>query len=122
MAKDQRDLLQVLRVELDFLENGGYRKSSWRPQFVFEDSPSCLNYHKPLHSARCSDCVLMRLVPPEHRKEQFACRHIQLNEQGETIDSLYRTGTNEELETVVAEWLRKTIRELELKGARVQSG
>jgi hypothetical protein len=38
MAKAKRDLLEVLRLELEFLRNGGYRQaSSWRPKFIFED-------------------------------------------------------------------------------------
>jgi len=122
MAKDQRDLLQVLKAELDFLEKGGYRKHSWRPQFIFEDSPSCLNYNKEQPSGLCSDCILMQLVPPERQKEGVPCRHIPLNKQGETIDSLYRTGTQEELEAAVAGWLRNTIRALEVERAKRQSG
>ena len=48
MASKKRDLLEVLKLELEFLKGGGYRKgSSWRPQFIFEDSPTCLNYGGP---------------------------------------------------------------------------
>jgi hypothetical protein len=36
-----------------------------------------------------------------------------LNESRETIDSFYRTGTQEELETAVAHWLKTTIARLE---------
>src|SRR6516225_818465 len=42
VAKDNRDLPQILKAELEFLETGGYRSSPkvrWRPHFVFEDSP-----------------------------------------------------------------------------------
>ncbi len=41
---DKRDVLEVLRGELAFLDTGGYRKAQrypWRPNFVFEDSPTC---------------------------------------------------------------------------------
>ena len=32
MASKKRDLLEVLKLELEFLKGGGYRKwSSWRP-------------------------------------------------------------------------------------------
>ena len=43
MQKDERDLLDVLKFELEFLEKGGYGRSpreAWRPQFIFEDSPT----------------------------------------------------------------------------------
>ena len=59
------------------------------------------------------DCVLMRFIPEECRHEAVPCRHISLNELGETIDSLYRTGTNEEIELALQTWLRETIRQLE---------
>jgi len=41
MQKDERDLLEVLKFELKFLEQGGYGRSPrtpWRPQYIFEDS------------------------------------------------------------------------------------
>jgi len=41
MQKDERDLLEVLKFELTFLEQGGYGRSPrtpWRPQYIFEDS------------------------------------------------------------------------------------
>jgi hypothetical protein len=45
--------------------------------------------------------------------EQAPCRHIPLNDEGETLDSLYNTGTDDEVETAVAKWLRAEIRALE---------
>jgi hypothetical protein len=36
-----------------------------------------------------------------------------LNEIGETLDSLYRTGTNEEIEQTLQSWLLETIQQLE---------
>jgi hypothetical protein len=42
-----------------------------------------------------------------------ACRYIPLNPAGETVDSLYRTGTQEELERALRSWLMATIQELE---------
>jgi hypothetical protein len=35
--KDERDVLEVLKSELEYLENGGYSKrGSWGPGFIFE--------------------------------------------------------------------------------------
>ena len=122
MPRNARDLLEVLKSELKFLESGGYRdpaRAQWRPQFIFEDSPTtCLNYGDPERRRPCSDCPLIGLVPSDHRNEKIPCRYICLNEQGETIDSLYRTGTQEELETAVAKWLRATIHRLETDQAQ----
>ena len=57
MQKDERDLLDVLKFELNFLEKGGYGRSpreSWRPVFIFEDSPTCMNYDCKENPAPCS--------------------------------------------------------------------
>lgn len=116
MANKKRDLLEVLRLELEFLKGGGYRKpSSWRPQFIFEDSPTCLNYGDPERTRPCSECVMMQLVPAEFRDEKVPCRHIPLNERRETIQSLYQSGTSQELDAAVAEWLMNTIQKLEME-------
>ncbi|MGA7189423.1 MAG: hypothetical protein WBY66_13065, partial [Candidatus Acidiferrales bacterium] len=82
MQKDERDLLDVLKFELEFLEKGGYGRSprqAWRPQFIFEDSPTCMNYDCQESPEPCTHCVLMRLVPPEYRSAKTPCRHIPLN-------------------------------------------
>jgi hypothetical protein len=116
MSNDKRDLLTVLKTELEFVEKGGYRNtdlSAWRPQFIFQDSPTCLN-SDPAHPPRpCSECVLNQLVPADLRRRNIPCRYIPLNEQGETIDSFYRCGTREELESALRKWLGTTIHRLE---------
>ena len=88
MQKDERDLLEVLKFELEFLEQGGYGRSPrtpWRPQYIFEDSLTCMNYDSKENPGPCSDCVLMHLVPPERRSEKIPCRHIPFNVFGETL-------------------------------------
>ena len=136
MRIDERDLLEVLRLELDFLEKGGYQSStgeSWRPQFIFEDSPTCINYackdpQRPWSNSSsrsaspCTDCVLMQLVPPEHRLERFPCQHIPLDASGQTLDSLYRYCDQQEVEETVGKWLRATIERLEKERSASSSG
>ena len=121
---DKRSLIGVLKAELEFLNRGGYQKTSWRPQFVFEDSPTCLNYGRGQDQRACSECVLMALVPPEKREEKVPCRYIQLNEHGDTVDSLYRSGTQEELESALKDWLTHEIERLETRATPgdVESG
>ncbi len=116
MQKDERDLLDVLEFELKFLEDGGYGRSpkaAWRPQLIFEDSPTCMNFSLAENPGPCTDCVLIQLVPPEFRSEQIPCRHIPFDSSGETLDSLYRYGDQVEIEEVVGGWLRATIQRLE---------
>ena len=116
MRKDERDLLEVLKSELDFLEKGGYRPSPREPRkfnFIFEDSPTCMNYDSKDNPDPCGECVLMALVPPADRSKTVPCRHIPLNQQGDTLESLYRTADQRELEDVYGAWLHSTISALE---------
>ena len=112
MPKDERDLLEVLEGELQFLEQGGYShslKTPWRPRFIFEDSRTCMNYDSKEKPGPCSDCVLMHLVPAKFCSTKIPCRHIALNAAGETLDSLYRYGNPTETEHTVENWLRAII-------------
>jgi hypothetical protein len=122
MASKKRDLLEVLRLELEFLKGGGYRKvSTWRPQFIFEDSPTCLNFGDPERKKPCSECVLMRLVPAEFRQGTPPCYYIPLNEQNDTIQSLQQWSSPQEMEAAVSEWLMHTIQKLALERGQRQS-
>ena len=116
MNTDNRNLQSVLRKELEFLEKGGYRDSDrvpWRPKFIFQDSPTCLNFDPAQPAKPCSDCALAELVPENFRDKKIPCRYIPLNEKGETIDSFYRSGTRRELEDAFGRWLRATIHALD---------
>jgi hypothetical protein len=116
MQKDERDLLDVLKFELKFLKKGGYGTSPrdpWRPQFIFEDSPTCMNYDCKEQPEPCVSCVLMGLVPPESRNERIPCRHIPLNSEGDTLDSLYPRCEFRDTQEVVCDWLKATIAQLE---------
>jgi hypothetical protein len=116
MTSDKRNLLPVLKTELEFLEKGGYRETArvpWRPQFIFQDSPTCLNFDPTQPSKPCTDCVLTQLVAENLHNKKIPCRYIPLNERGETIDSFYRSGTRSELDEAFRKWLRATIQRLE---------
>ena len=98
--------LDTLRLELRLLEWGLYHAPTpGRPPLVFEDSPTCPR----CSGAACPSCVLMQFVPSEWRCEPVPCHHIRLNAACETVDSLYRTGTQEELEQALRNWLTATI-------------
>lgn len=109
MATYPRKLLAALKTELRFVEEGGYRKLTWRLQCIFEDSPTCLNFNDPDHRRPCSECILMPLIPESCRDKNIPCRHIPLNDAGETVASLYRWATQEEMEKYLVSWLKKTI-------------
>ena len=121
MAKDNRDLLDVLKLELKVLELGGYGSSPrepWRQHLAFEDSPSCMNYDSKANPAPCEECVPMQLVPPDQRGQKTPCQHIPLTKEEETLDYLYRCGTQQEIEDAMRTWLRATIQKLEAERAQ----
>jgi hypothetical protein len=122
MAIDDRDLLDVLKFELNFLEKGGYGRSPrepWRAPLVFEDSPTCMNYDTKQQPEPCQACVLMDLVPMSERKQAIPCRHIPLTMAGDTLETLYRWGSQNEIEDVYGKWLRTTIHRIEEERERL---
>jgi hypothetical protein len=91
MVKDDRDILELLKEELAFVEQGGYGRSvrtPWLPKSAFEDSLTCANYADPERTSPCNECQLIDFVASEHRSEGVPCHFIGLNEAGETIEDL----------------------------------
>ena|ERR1700758_949527 len=116
MAKEGRDILDVLRFELNFLLDGGYGRSPrtpWRAPAVFEDSPICPNFSDTAHPYPCESCLLAQFVPEEQRGESVPCRLIPLTKDGQTVGDLYRTGSQAEIEEALANWLRAQIERIE---------
>lgn len=116
MSDDKRDVLEVLKFELEFLEHGGYGRSvrtPWKATSVFQDSPSCLNFNDPSRPHACNECLLTDFVPREARNQDIPCHFIPLNAQGETVDSMERQVYQLEMEETVKNWLRSTIARLE---------
>jgi hypothetical protein len=121
MSKDKRNLLDVLKKELEFVEKGGYRnpaRAAWRPQFMFQDSPACLNFESSDHPQPCSDCIISQLLPLEVALRKIPCRYIPLNEQGDTLDLLYRSASEKETEAKFVGWLKTTVARLEREKAQ----
>ena len=121
MPDDDRDVLEVLKAELDFIEKGGYGRSvrtPWLPTSTFQDSLSCLNFGDPERTHPCEECLLMQFVPPEQRKTNIPCHHIPLTATGETVDGLDKKDSQEDMEDAVKSWLRATIKRLEEERAQ----
>jgi hypothetical protein len=116
MPKEDRDILDILKFELDFLEQGGYGRSvrtPWKPTSAFQDSLTCINFGDPYRSHPCDECLLMQFVPEERRAANVPCHHIALDEFGQTVDTLEAKENQEELEERVKNWLRVTIKRIE---------
>jgi hypothetical protein len=125
MSKDDRDILEVLKEELDFLEQGGYGRSvrtPWKPTSAFQDSLICINYGYPYRAHPCSECFLLEFVPVESRATPIPCHHIPLNEEAapETIATLELQGDDDRKEDLLKGWLGARINEIEAQRA-VQS-
>jgi len=116
MTPEDRDILDVLKFELGFLEDGGYGRppqASWRAPAIFEDSPICPNFCDSARPHPCETCLLEQFVPQAQRTEKVPCRFIQLTENGQTVEDLYRTGSQIEMEDALAHWLRAQIQRIE---------
>jgi len=116
MTNDDRDTLEVLKAELDFIEKGGYGRSvrtPRQPTSIFQDSLTCLNFADSRRSHPCNECLLIDFVPPENRDEDVPCHHITLNAGGETINEFMPKDDQREAEEVLKNWLRQTIKQLE---------
>lgn len=116
VAKDDRDILELLKDELDFIEKGGYGRSvrtPWKPTSTFQDSLTCLNYGDPNRTHPCNECHLLDFVSPKHQVEEVPCHFIPLNEAGDTIEDLDAEGNQAQLEQKVRDWLRAKIKEVE---------
>jgi hypothetical protein len=116
MPKDDRNTLEVLRAELNFVKKGGYGRSPrdpWRATLALEDSPTCMNYDTKENRTPCAECLLMQFVPADKRGEKVPCRHIPLTSCGDTLLYLYRGGTEQEIEEALSIWLKKEIAKLE---------
>lgn len=121
MAQDDRDILEVLKDELSFIEQGGYGRSvrtPWQPRSAFQDSLTCINFADPAHTHPCSECHLLDFVSSEHQVEEIPCHLIPLNEAGETIETLESEDNQAKLERNVKDWLRNRIRQIEEERSR----
>jgi hypothetical protein len=116
MATDERDILELLKDELDFIEKGGYGRSvrtPWQSKSAFQDSLTCINYGYPYRAHPCNECHLLDFVSPEHRTEEVPCHFIPLNTDGETIEDLELQDNQAKLEREIKQWLRARINQIE---------
>src|SRR5689334_12597118 len=116
MAYSDREMLEILRFELKFLDDGGYGRlprAPWRPSFVFTDSPTCLNFNDSSRPHSCAQCSLLQFVPAALREQPTPCWSIPVGAGGESVEDLYRCGTQVELEEALRGWLHREIDRLE---------
>jgi hypothetical protein len=111
MSEEKRELLEKLKFELAFIEDGGYGRSVRTPHkstSPFQDSLTCLNFGDPSRTHACAQCLLMQYVPESHKDEDVPCHHIPLDQESRTIATLDAS----EAEEVLKRWLRQEINRL----------
>ena len=120
MDMDDRDILEILQDELDFIEKGGYGRSvrtPWKSKSVFQDSLTCINFGDPSRSHPCNECHLIDFVSPELRATEIPCHQIPLNDAGDTIENLELKENQSEMEETVKNWLRRQIQRIQAERA-----
>lgn len=122
MEKGNRDILDLLQEELEFIEKGGYGRSvrtPWKPKSIFQDSLTCLNFADPSRSHPCDQCRLIDFVSPELRDVEVPCHRISLNDAGETIEDLELTDNQARTEEAIKAWLRREIERIQQQRANL---
>jgi len=112
----KQHMLEELKLEREFVRRGGYHASVRNPRREpthLRDSVTCLNVNKSEDLEPCDRCFWYDLVPEERRDREMPCRHIPLDAQGNTVDSLDARGRREEAEEKLLAWLDSTIARLE---------
>jgi len=118
--KGNRDILDLLQDELEFIEKGGYGRSvrtPWKPKSIFQDSLTCLNFADPSRSHPCDECQLIDFVSPERRAVEVPCHQIPLNDAGETIEDFDLTDNQARTEEAVKAWLKRQIKRIQQERA-----
>lgn len=125
MVKDERDILDLLKDELSFVEHGGYGRSvrvPWQPKSALQDSLTCINYGYPYRAHPCTECHLIDFVAPEDQSAAIPCHCIPLNEAGATIEDLESEDNQAKLEGALKSWLQTKIGEIERQRASQTTG
>jgi len=115
MSQDTREVLQILRYELNYLEQGGFDRDR---ALLGEESPfrgtfACINFGDPLQRHACQECLLHEFVPEDKKNEEFPCHHIRLSASGETIAELIEKNDPQRMVIALEHWLRSNIARLE---------
>lgn len=111
MATGDREILELLRDELAFIEKGGYSRSVRAPRqrkSTFQDPLSGIDYGYPHRAHPRNECLLNFV--PENTGPKSVLSPIPLNTDGDTIEDWELQA---KLEREAIEWLRARIKEIE---------
>lgn len=107
-------MLDILKYELNVIEQGGYRRARKADPKAspFRSNMCCLNYNVPHRPHACHECQLFQFVPEEKRIEDVPCHHIPLDETGRTINS-FQGKNRRALERALVKWIKGMIEKVE---------
>jgi hypothetical protein len=113
MPDSRREVLTLLKKELEFLERGGYGGTdSWKPLTVFLNSPSCPNRLDAERRTPCTQCWLFNFVPQHYAPDLPACHFIPMSDDGKSVNTMNQHSQAEVREKVKT-WLQAEIQHLE---------
>ncbi len=117
MPRDQQEILEILKSELEFIEKGGYgvrdKQEAGPTSTMFADSSTCLNYGYPYRTHPCGECPLIEFVPDEKRVSAMPCHQIPLDSSGQTVEAFEEMENQNKMQEAVKTWLRQTIDRIE---------
>ena len=115
MPQDLNGILQILRYELNYLEQGGFDRDHalLGTESPFLGTIACINFGDPIQTHACRECLLHQFVPEDKRTEDFPCHYIRLNDSGETIAGFITNNDERHMVSALDGWLRNTIARLE---------
>jgi hypothetical protein len=115
MPRDAHELLQILRYELNYIEQGGFERDHalLGTESPFQGTIACINFGDPIQAHECRECLLAEFVPAEKLTEDVPCHHIRLNATGETLAGLIKKNDQSRMVAALKEWLHATIARLE---------
>ena len=110
MVVDKHEIIETLRYELNFLEQGGYDHNVTGEGLPspFRTGFSCLNFGDPLRRHACRECTLYGFVPEKARTDDVPCHGIEL-EPGVSIGQLLRGGERKRLVELLERWLSSNL-------------
>lgn len=115
MTSDERYILEVLLLEIDFFRKGGVVRLLDTPMLLkslFQDSLIHFDYGYPRQMSPCGECRPFNFVPLSNHLEDVPCHHTFLNEASVTIERSENNDAQLGFEHVVTNWLRARITEI----------
>jgi hypothetical protein len=115
MTQNSHDVLQILRFQLNYLEQGGFDRDRalLGTESPFQGSFACINFNDPLRAHACHQCLLYQFVAEDKKIEEPPCHHIRLSDSGETVAELIERNDPRRMVIALEQWLTTTIAGLE---------